>query len=464
MTRSHHADFEPGPSWSGRASNEGQRMRLATLTRLRWLSIAGQTAACVFVAWGLWYPYPVFLCFGLIALSIALNLVLSVRFPKSERLETRQVAAILAFDILQPTGLLFLTGGIQNPFAIFLIVPAMTAAATQPPATTIGLGILAVLAATALAFLHMPMPWPVDWPFALPLPYLGGMWFALVTTLLFATFYIYRVAAEARTLSDALAATELVLQREQHLSALDGLAAAAAHELGTPLATIALVAKEMGRSTPAADPMREDVDLLITQTERCRGILRQLTSLSSSSEEHLARHSFLSLVEEVVAPHRDFGVTIHVHEGTRIGPEPVLRRNAGIVYGLGNIVENAVDFAASEVSIALSWDGERIDIDIVDDGSGFPADVLARIGDPYMAQRETGPRNSGGGLGLGLFIAKTLLERSGARIVFGNRPEADRPGALVAISWPREAFGRASDPRGELVLGESDPFMALPSA
>ncbi|WP_182086780.1 ActS/PrrB/RegB family redox-sensitive histidine kinase [Aureimonas sp. ME7] len=442
MTIAQGLDWDTDLPLEGRLSREGQRVRLATLTRLRWLSIAGQTAACVFVAWGLWYPYPVFACFALIGVSVCLNIWLTLRFRKAERLSERQMAAILAFDIIQPSGLLFLTGGIQNPFAVFLVVPAMIAAATQPARVSVGLGTLAVACATVLAFVHLPIPWPPEASFVLPFSYLGGMWFALVTTLIFSTFYIYRVAAEARTLSDALAATELMLQREQHLSALDGLAAAAAHELGTPLATIALVSKEMGRAVPLDHPMREDIDLLVTQSERCRGILRQLASLSSVSEEHLARLPLSSLVEEAVAPHRDFGIAIRVRKLEAIGPEPVLKRNAGVIYGLGNLIENAVDFASVEVVVCMSWRPDRVEIDIVDDGNGFSPEVLARIGDPYMSTREGDKRQSGGGLGLGLFIAKTLLERSGARIRFSNRAEADGPGARVAVSWPTESLDR----------------------
>ena len=419
---------------------ESQRLRLATLTRLRWLSVAGQTAVCVFVAWGLWFPYPVGLCFVLIALSAGLNLFLGFRYPHSRRLSSWAAVGVLTFDILQPSGLLFLTGGVQNPFAIFLIVPAMMAAATQPPLTTAGLSVLAVAAATLLAFFHLPLPWPEGQDPTLPYTYVGGLWFAIVTTLLFSAIYIYRVAAEARILSDALGATELVLQREQHLSALDGLAAAAAHELGTPLATIALVAKEMGRVTPAGDPQREDVELLMAQSERCRDILRQLTSLSSSSEQHMARLPVLSLIEEVSEPHRDFGIAIRVEAGERGDGQPVMRRNAGVVYGLGNIVENAVDFAEREVVIRVSWTEAGVRLLVLDDGPGFSAETLARIGDPYMSNRDPRERKGGGGLGLGLFIAKTLLERSGATIVFGNRRDAEGPGASVEIFWSHETF------------------------
>ena len=427
---------------------ESQRLRLATLVRLRWLSVAGQTACVVFVAWGLWWKFPVAACLALIACSVLLNIYLTLSFPASRRLSSTAAASVLTFDILQPTGLLILTGGIQNPFTVFLIVPSIIASATQPPLTTVALSVLAVLATTALAFVHMPVPWPAGQELWLPPTYVFGLWFAIVTTLVFSAIYIHRVAAESRALADALSATELVLQREQHLSALDGLAAAAAHELGTPLATIALVAKEMGRSVARDDPQREDVDLLIEQSARCREILRRLSSLSSSSEEHLAQLSVTSLIEDVAEPHRNFGVAVKVRTDGKVGAEPITRRNAGVVYGLGNIVENAVDFAESEVIITAGWDADTVRIVVLDDGTGFSPETMARIGDPYMSDREARERDGGGGLGLGLFIAKTLLERSGATIGFANRAEPGRTGAVVEIVWPRALFLATGPGRG----------------
>ena len=227
------------------------------------------------------------------------------------------------------------------------------------------------------------------------------------------------------------------MQREQHLSALDGLAAAAAHELGTPLATIALVAREMERSLGSDHIHADDVKLLRSQSERCREILKQLTSLSSEGEAHLARLPLTSLVEEVTAPHRDFGIAIKLEPGERQGPEPVGRRNPGVIYGLGNLVENAVDFAKARVTVHWRWNDEEVGFTVVDDGPGFPPEIVSRIGEPYMSTRHGAER--GGGLGLGLFIAKTLLERSGAALSFRNS-NTPGEGALVEIVWPRAAF------------------------
>jgi two-component system sensor histidine kinase RegB len=316
-------------------------------------------------------------------------------------------------------------------------VPVVVSATSLPLRMTGMLGAFAIAATTLLAFYHEPLPWFPGATLEMPFHYTAGMWVAVVSSIAFTAVYAYRVAEEARLLANALSATELVLQREQHLSALDGLAAAAAHELGTPLATIALVAKEMERTLGADPRFQEDVTLLRSQSERCKGILKRLTSLSAESETHLARLPLTSLIEEVVAPHRDFDIVIRLEPGERVGAEPVCRRNPGVAYGLGNLVENAVDFARECVVVRWHWDAARVGLTIIDDGPGFPPDIIDRIGEPYMSTRHGAEK--GGGLGLGLFIAKTLLERSGATLEFQNA-FVEGQGAIVDIEWPREAF------------------------
>jgi len=320
---------------------------------------------------------------------------------------------------------------------VLMSVPVIVSATSLPWRWTALLGFLSIAMVTILAFFHLPLPWYPDTELAIPIIYVAGMWLAVVSSIAFTGMYAYRVAEEARLLADALSATELVLQREQHISALDGLAAAAAHELGTPLATIALVAKEMERALGKDERFRDDVTLLRSQSERCREILKRLTSLSSESEEHLARQPFTSLIEEMVDPHRDFGIDIRLEAGRTEGPEPVGRRNPGVIYGLGNLVENAVDFARNTVTIRWRWDATTVGLTILDDGPGFPAEILDHIGEPYMSQRPAGTGRDG--LGLGLFIAKTLLERSGAVLAFRNAG-GEGKGATVDIAWPREIF------------------------
>jgi two-component system sensor histidine kinase RegB len=414
----------------------GPRLRLETLVAIRWLAILGQTLAVTVVAFVLKYDFHLSLCLALIAMSAWLNVFLRLRYRASYRLPDLAAVALLAYDILQLSALLYLTGGLQNPFSVLLVVPVVVSAATQSPRHILPLGGLTVAAATLLVFFHQPLPWEAGRSLDLPLALLAGTWVAIVSTLVFTGVYAYRVADEARKLSDALAATELVLQREQHLSNLDGLAAAAAHELGTPLATIALVSKEMMRELEPDSPLREDASLLRSQAERCRQILQKLSSLSEEGDSHIGRLALSSLMEEVAAPHRDFGVKLIVTPGSQSG-EPVLARNAGILYGLGNLLENAVDFARSRVEFSARWDASTITVSIRDDGPGFSPNMIERVGEPFLTTRSRDPEATGGGLGLGLFIAKTLLERSGAVVEFANSASTDARGALVTVRWRR---------------------------
>ncbi|MEZ5841382.1 MAG: ActS/PrrB/RegB family redox-sensitive histidine kinase [Hyphomicrobiales bacterium] len=432
-----------------------RRLRLETLVRLRWLAVAGQALAVLFTAAVLDAPFSVGLCFAVVALSAWLNIYLKMRFSSTHRLENRWGALLLAYDIVQLGALLYLTGGLGNPFALLLLAPVLVSATILPPKRTIILGLLVLAIATALVVWHEPLPWNENDPLKLPFLYIAGVWVALACGTVFMGVYAWRVAEEARQLADALTATELVLSREQNLSALDGLAAATAHELGTPLATITLVAKEMQRDLPEDSPYAEDVALIRTQAERCRDILQKLASLGSESDQEFARLRISHLLDEVVEPHRNFGVEIAISVSGDRSLEPVGQRNPGVIHGLGNIVENAVDFASSAVDIEVIWDTAACTVTVMDDGPGFAQDVIDRIGDPFVTTRGPGvaqpDRNlESGGLGLGFFIAKTLLERSGAQLEFSNRPPGAH-GAIIQITWPRSAIEawRASPVRGE---------------
>lgn len=423
-----HAQF-------GRANRS---MRLQTLVRLRWLAVAGQTVTVLIVSALLEFALPVFETVALIAALALVNLALSLRFPPTHRLEPLAALALLAFDLSQMSGLLFITGGLANPFAPLLCVPVIISFASLPLRHSMVLLAFAIVCTTILTVSPYPLPWhPDDILIIYPVLQLG-IWCAIVSMMVFAAFYAYRVSMEATLLADALAATELVLEREKHLSQLDGLAAAAAHELGTPLATISVVAKEMERELSGDERFAEDVALLRSQSERCRDILRRLTSLSADNEEHLRRLPLSSLIEEVTAPHRQFGISFKLIEKGDRGSEPVGNRNAGILYGLGNLVENAVDFARSTVTLTAEHDAERVTIIIEDDGEGFEPEVLSHIGEPYMSTRNRETERAGG-LGLGLFIAKTLLERSGASLSFENRGP-DTSGARIRVVWPRSVM------------------------
>ncbi|MBV8851509.1 MAG: ActS/PrrB/RegB family redox-sensitive histidine kinase [Methylobacteriaceae bacterium] len=426
-----------------------RRLRVDTLVRLRWLAIAGQSAAVLGTYFGLRFPLPIGPCLLGIAVSAALNLTLRLRLSRTHRLADGPAAALLGFDILQLSALLYLTGGIENPFVMLFLAPVMISAVSLPGRLTLTLAALMIVCATGLTVEHMPLPWFADERLALPLLYRISIWVALVLGAAFIGIYAARVAEEARRLGDALTATELILAREQHLTQLDGLAAAAAHELGTPLATIALVTAELRKQTPQDAATKEDLALLAQEIARCRTILGKLTSLSEDSDGVFDRMKLSQLIEEVVEPQRNFGVEVRVSQ-TGDGPEPVCLRNPGLMYGLGNLVENAIDFARSEVRIGAVWSSQAVTVMIEDDGPGFLPDVLGHLGEPYVSSRfdRRAKSEEGSGLGLGLFIAKTLLERSGASVKTAN---ADPPetGARITIRWSRELFerGRSAAPR-----------------
>jgi two-component system, sensor histidine kinase RegB len=424
----------------------GRNVRLDTLVRLRWLAIIGQTTAVVVVYYGLDFELPIYACLAAIILAAWLNVALRMRFHMTQRLEPDRAAWLLAFDIAELAVLLFLTGGLQNPFAFMFLGPVLLSATALPPRFTLMLGGFAVACATILVFVHYPLPWDSDDPLQLPPIYLMGVWLCILLAIAFIGVYAWQITEESRQLSDALAATELVLAREQHLSQLDGLAAAAAHELGTPLSTIAVIAKELERAIAPNAPHGDDVRLLREQATRCRDILATLTELSAGGEP-FDRMPLTALIEEVVAPHRNFGVTIAVTAPGDRATEPVGARNPAILYGLGNLLENAVDFASDRVAVDAHWSADSVAVTISDDGPGFAPEIMARIGEPYVTSRrhhQNDPGEESAGLGLGFFIAKTLLERSGATLSFENRPVPER-GAVVRLSWSRSDFEQSLD-------------------
>ena len=429
------------------AFHAGREARLNTLVRLRWLAVIGQTTAVLVVYLGLDFELPIWACLAVIGLTAWLNVALRLRFRMTQRVEPERAAWLLAFDIAELAILLFLTGGLENPFAFLFLGPVLLSATALPPRLTLMLGGFAAACATALIFVHYPLPWDADQPLELPPIYTMGVWLSLLLAIGFIGAYAWQLTEEARQLADALAATELVLAREQHLSQLDGLAAAAAHELGTPLSTITVIATEIEREMAPDSPHAEDVKLLREQAQRCRGILGKLTQLSASAEP-FDRMTLSALIEETVAPHRNFGVGINVALAPHDAAEPIGRRNPVILYGLGNLLENAVDFARERVDVTGEWSAQEVTLTINDDGPGFAPEIMDRIGEPYVTGRRRVHHSvdvEAGGLGLGLFIAKTLLERSGAKLVFANRA-APAQGASVQVRWARVDFEESPAP------------------
>jgi two-component system sensor histidine kinase RegB len=419
--------------------SRARSLRVDTLVKLRWLAVGGQISALLVTYFILGFDLPLVLCLVSVAVSIWLNIGLRLRYGVNHRLGENPASVLLAFDIVQLASLLFFTGGLQNPFAILFLAPILISAVSLSLKRTLILVLVMIVAASFLAFHHYRLPWRADTELTLPLLYIGGIWIALVLGSTFIAAYAFRVADEARRLTDALGATELVLAREQHLTQLDGLAAAAAHELGTPLATITLVVREMRKLGPELGALTDDVLLLEQEVTRCRAILGKLTSLGSDGDRIWGALSLSQMIEEIIAPVRNFGVQLDTQlSGDQ--SEPSLTRNPAILYGLSNIIENAVDFARSLVTVSGGWSHEQVHIIIEDNGPGFPLEILARLGEPYVTSRSArrSAKMDEGGLGLGLFIAKTLLERTGATVRMENISSSG--GARVTVLWSRDLF------------------------
>lgn len=439
------------------ADETSSRLRLRTIVRLRWIAVAGQAVTVAAVYFGFGFELPIGYCAAVISLSAWLNIFLRFRYEGRLWLRSDLATAMLAYDILQLAMLLYLTGGLQNPFAFLIVAPVTVSASKQPLPHTLLLGLLIIVSISALSLFHQPLPWYRGETLILPYTYVSGVWAALVSGVIFFALYAQRIARETRQMSEALAATEAVLFREQNMSALDGLAAAAAHELGTPLSTIAVVATELQRELPAESPHSDDLALLRSQAERCREILAKLSAGQDEPDKVYSRMPISHLLEEAAAPHRIYDIDIEIEGGPAQGAkgdgakEPVGMRNPGMLYGLGNLIENATDFAETRVTIKAEWDSDTVTIGVCDDGPGIAPPIRDRLGEPYVTTRSASAHSideqggEGHGLGLGFFIAKTLLERSGGQLRFSNR-EMPGHGAVMTIVWPRHEIEKGTEP------------------
>ena len=425
---SHRIDLLPGQP-------APEPIRLRTLILLRWVAIAGQLAA-VGAGLVIGAGFPLAAVLAVIGLALALNLALTLR--PDRRISPREAAWQLGFDLGQVAALLALTGGLANPFALLLLAPVTIAATALPPRQLLALGVATFLMVTLAALCAQPLTFGPDGLIALRQPLLVGHWFAIVVGAVFFAGFARLVAAEINATSDALFAARLALEREQKLQHLGGVVAAAAHELGTPLATIKLVstelADELAEALPDREDLAEDVALLCRSADRCRDIMKSMGS--AGRDDLLIRSAPLAeVLTEAAAPHHGRGAEIVMLPAS----EPlIVQRDAAVIHGLRNLIQNAVDFAAGRVTIEIGADRRDIWVRIADDGQGYPPALLPRIGSPFLTTR---PRAEDGrnyeGMGLGLFIAKALLERSGARLRFRNGPQG---GAEVVVTWPREVI------------------------
>ena len=459
----------------------GRWVRLRTLTLLRWLAIAGQAAAVVVAVYVFGLQLPIELCGVAIAASIVFNIISMQIYPATARLNERSALISMLFDLTQVSSLLIITGGLNNPFAALLLAPVVMSASVLTLRSALVIGACALFSVTVMGIWRQPLVFANGDMLAPDPIYIFGVWSSLTIAIIFMTVYARRVSIENYRMTIALNAAQRALSSEQRLTAIGGLAAAAAHELGTPLATIKLVSAELEDELTDRPDLREDAELIRKQADRCRDILADLRD-GGRSDEHVKLAPVTALIEEAAEPHRDRGKQIVLRlEGETFGAypasPPVVKRSPEIVHGLRNLIQYSIDFAETTIWVDVNPTANHIRILIGDDGAGYPEDVIQHLGDPYVTSRarRADPQRGKGeyqGMGLGLFIAKTLLERTGAEVSFANTDRATRranrgvplerrrpPGAVVAVSWAAKGFvAKPEDARP--ALGENPRFTA----
>ncbi len=415
-------------------------VRVRTALRVRWGAALGQAAAILVTEFGVGFHLPLADCLAVVLASAMLNVAIWLRWRGADWLSARDTALHLAFDVMQTSVLLYLTGGLLNPFALVLVAHVAVAAMILSRRAAMALTGLVLLSASALALWHDPLPWETG---AEPVPtlFVLGSWLALVVSIGFIAAYVGRVASDARAMADALATTQMVVAREQQMSSLGALAAATAHELGSPLSTILLVAHELARDVPADSPLRDDVDLLVSESERCGRILARLSvnPESPESSEESGRGPYdappiTALIDELLlelgeAPVKMSVIALALDDSE----EPQALRRPELLRGVASYLRNASQFAAGKVEISVEWSERHVAVLIDDDGPGFAAAIMAKLGEPYVSSRP----GVDGHMGLGVFIAETLLGRIGASVAYSRAPIG---GARVVIEASRVDF------------------------
>lgn len=433
-------------------------VRLGTLITIRWLGVAGQFFALALVGFGLGFNVRPDITVPLVASSALLNLWFAVRADTNARLADGTATAHLAFDLVHLAALLFVTGGLANPFSVLLLAPTTVSATILGRWHTYMLIGLTVCLISALTITDFPLPWDGAPPKVDPL-FMLALWISLCFTMIFLAVYMARIGRESRLRSRALVATQLALEQEQKLAALGALAAAAAHELGTPIGTIMLVVRELLDTWDGDTTTQTDLELVLEEVTRCRAILSELRDYKKAgTDNHFEASPVSAVLREAAAPHERRGIAIKFDVAPDANFEVL--RAPELIHSIRSIVENAVGFARRQVIVSGQLDGDKLKIIIDDDGPGFDPQILKRIGEPYLTTRRP-KAGRDGGLGLGLFIAKSLLTRLGAKVDFGTAPIG---GARTEIWLPKPSEDQlantlltpASDPNDPVVTPEKE--------
>ena len=389
-----------------------------TLVFLRWIAIVGQFSAITLVYFFLKLDFLYLLTYLILFLGFLTNLYLQFGI-KSISVKDFKASLFLAYDLFQLTALLYLTGGISNPFSILIIIPAIVSSTFLSMGTTIILGLLTITLLFCLSIFHYPLPGLHENSITFPKLYLTGFIIAIIIGLIFLCYFGIRFSGESKRRTDAINKVQQVLAKEYELESLGGQAAAAAHSLGTPLATINVVATELKKELANNKELSKDIDLLINQTKRCGEILKLISKKQIKDDEFFKKTMLEDLLEEIISSFKESSskkISLNISEDKN---KILISRSPEIIYGLRNFIGNAVKFSKERVEVQLGSDKSKIEITINDDGPGFPDDIIEIIGEPYIKSKSS-VINQNAGTGLGTFLGKTLLERGGAKLFFTN--------------------------------------------
>ena len=431
-----------------------------TLLNLRWLAITGQGVAIAITELILNLTFNVQACLTIILFSCIVNLGSSIYFRTQKRLTAFKTFLFLSFDLIQISLLLFFAGGISNPFSMLIIVPAIVSASSLPIIYLITLGIMTLLSILLLSVKYFPISNSSGDILKPPEILLVGFSASLMITVTFLGSYAKRIFLDNSNMNKALQAAQIALERERKLTALTGVVAALGHELGSPLATIKLASSELLSEIDSDSPIYQDIKLIFDQIERCKAIISDMGSLGKD-DQYVKIIDFVTLLFEASQPYKKLEKQIILrlngvrqgHDGILIQEKmiPLVRREPELIHGIRNIVHNALKFSKSSVDINLIVNDRKINLEIIDDGIGFPQDVKNMIGEPFLKRSdlsltEAKTKTSEEGMGLGLFIAHVLLERTQGKLKFSNVNQIENngkkqvKGAKVEISWDRSSI------------------------
>jgi len=412
-------------------SKDSIKLDKETLLILRWIALLGQFFAIVLVKFIFNFKLELLLCLLIIAIGVLSNFYLKFKI-KEKQLDNYTSTIFLFYDLLQLAILLYLTGGITNPFTILLIIPAIVSSTFLTLRSTINLSIITILALVIITIDHYPLPHTGDLHFHVPNYYLYAIPTAVIVGLVFLTYFGARFGSESRKRTEALNKLELILAKEHELESIGERAAAAAHSLGTPLSTIAVITKELQKEIGDNPKYSKDINLLLSETRRCSEILKNISQDKLEEDNFLSNVKINDLLNGIVGSFREISekkLSLIV-ENNELNPK--VQRTLEITYGLRNFIGNAVKYSNSFVDIILESNEKITEIKICDDGPGFSEDIFNVLGEPYI-RSENKIINSKSGLGLGTFIGKTLLERMKATVKFSRHSKTK--GAMVIVKW-----------------------------